>query len=168
MVRHHYRIASAISLTLALAAAAPAAARPMPDPMRPIAPSGTNLCSEVCSSGGYTATTQSADPIAERGATLPHDPRPRAEVAALAASQSGSGATSAPRHAFSGPRSEVASGGGYSNTPTTVVRMVSPNTGFDWGDAGIGAGGAVLLMLLILGGALGVSSARRNATHSAA
>jgi hypothetical protein len=168
MVRHHHRMASAISIALALAAAAPAAARFMPEPTAPSAPSGTNLCSEVCSAGGYTATTQAADPTAERGATLPHDPRPRAEVAALAARQSGSAAISAPTSAFSGPRSEVVSGGGYGSTPTSVVRMVTPSTGFDWGDAGVGAGAAVLVMLLALGGALGVSSARRNATHTAA
>jgi hypothetical protein len=62
----------------------------------------------------------------------------------------------------SGPRSEVVSGGGYGSVTAapTVVRVVDGNSGFDWGDAGIGAAGGVALALLGLGGALTVSQRR--------
>ena len=62
----------------------------------------------------------------------------------------------------SGPRSEVVSGGGYGSgtAAPTVVRVVDGNSGFDWGDAGIGAAGGVALALLGLGGALALSQRR--------
>jgi hypothetical protein len=49
-----------------------------------------------------------------------------------------------------------------------VVRVVTPKDGFDWGDAGIGAGGAVVLMTLAGGSALAVTAARRRVTHGTA
>ena len=159
MFGHQHRFIPAIALTLALAAAAPAAAMPVRDTSRAVIPSrqaaSTSPCSEVCSAGGYSASVSWLDPSAERGATLPHNPRGRSED--LAASTSG------------GPRSEVVSGGGYVNpaSPTTVVRAVAPSNGFDWGSAGIGAGGAVALMLLILATTLGATSIRRHASRTA-
>jgi hypothetical protein len=48
--------------------------------------------------------------------------------------------------------------------PTNVVTVDQPSTGFDWGDAGIGAGG--MLGLLLLG--LGISLAVVHRRHSAA
>jgi hypothetical protein len=88
-----------------------------------------------------------------------------------------------------GPRSEVVSGGGYdtvvsgggydtvvsgggydtaANQPT-LVRVISPNHAFDWGDAGIGAAGAVALSLLALGVAFVVLPRRsRRSTRSGA
>ena len=170
MVRHHHRIAPAIVLTLALAAAAPASARPAPVPAsgaaEPSVPASTNLCSEVCSAGGYSTATSVAVTSARSGATLPHDPRPRLEALAGGGSDSARGTVAS--SASSGPRSEVVSGGGYTNpsAPPTVVRVVSPATGFDWGDAGIGAGGAFALMMLLVGGILSATAVRRRATRS--
>jgi hypothetical protein len=144
MVRHHHRIAPAIALALALAAAAPAAARPEPNPPPVTAhasgPASTNLCSEVCGAGGYTAAT-----------------RPAGTVSSTIASGSG-------------PRSEVVAGGGYSNPGghATVVRVVNSGSGFDWGDAGVGAGGAVAITTLLVGGILGATSLRRRATRGTA
>ena len=146
MVRHHHRIVPAIALTLALAAAAPASARlelnPPPGAGEPSTAASTNLCSEVCGASGYTAATQLAVASAERGAS------------------SGS----------NGPRSEVVSGGGYSNPSgfPTVVRVVAPTGGFDWGDAGIGAGGAFAMMMLLIGGVLGATNVRRRTARSTA
>jgi hypothetical protein len=66
----------------------------------------------------------------------------------------------------SGPRSEVVSGGGYgSGTAAPVVRVTSPSTGFDWGDAGIGAAGGIALSMIGLGGALAVSQNRGRRTR---
>ncbi len=112
-----------------------------------------------------------------------HDRIARAAALALALTAiAASPASATPPPASTGPCSEVCSGGGYSpgasrqtSTPTstgpgsdvsstngydfarvppTVVRIVSGDSGFDWGDAGIGAGAALGLMLAATGGAL--------------
>ena len=44
--------------------------------------------------------------------------------------------------------------------PQAVVRISSPDGGFDWGDAGIGAAGGFALAMIGLGGALIVSQRR--------
>ena len=60
------------------------------------------------------------------------------------------------------PRSEVVSGHGY-GSPVQMVRVPSqPDGGFDWGDAGIGAGAAFAVTMIGLGGALVLSSRRRR------
>ena len=54
------------------------------------------------------------------------------------------------------------------SSPTQLhVVHVESNPGFDWGDAGIGAGAAFALTMIGLGGALVVSSRRRQG-HPAA
>jgi hypothetical protein len=172
MVRHHHRLAPAVALTLALAAAAPASARlelnPPASSAAPSTPASTNLCSEVCGASGYTAATQPPGASAGRGAALPHDPRPRAQ--ALAGAATGSGSSTTASSGFSGPRSEVVSAGGYSNpsAPQTVVRVSAPSGGFDWGDAAIGAGGAVALTMLLIGGVLRTTNIRHRGTGSSA
>jgi hypothetical protein len=50
-------------------------------------------------------------------------------------------------------------------TRQAVVRIQAPPTGFDWGDAGIGAAGGVALALLGLGGALAISQRRPRRSH---
>ena len=70
-----------------------------------------------------------------------------------------------------GPRSEVASGGGYGSVsiPPVVVRVTAPSSGFDWGDAGIGAAGGIAISLLTGAGALALSHRRgRRAAGSPA
>ena len=54
--------------------------------------------------------------------------------------------------------------GTFSTPDVTVVKVVDPppTTGFDWGDAGIGAGGLLGLILVALGGTLVVSHRRRR------
>jgi hypothetical protein len=66
--------------------------------------------------------------------------------------------------------SEVCSAGGYGNpgAPSKVVRVVAPSSGFHWGDAGIGAGGAFALTMLALGGVLAATNTRRRASRSSA
>jgi hypothetical protein len=49
--------------------------------------------------------------------------------------------------------------------PATIVRLTAHN-GFDWGDAGLGAAGAVALAAVGLGGVLAVS--QRHDRHPAA
>jgi hypothetical protein len=54
--------------------------------------------------------------------------------------------------------------GTFSAPDVTVVKLVDPppTTGFDWGDAGIGAGGLLGLILVGLGGTLVVSYRRHS------
>jgi hypothetical protein len=51
---------------------------------------------------------------------------------------------------------------GYSspNAPTTIVRVLVPGGGFDWGDAGIGAAGGLAVSLLGIGSVMVVSQRR--------
>jgi hypothetical protein len=58
-------------------------------------------------------------------------------------------------------RPSVTSQTGLPATPPTVVRVVAGNGGFDWGDAGIGAGGGFALSMIVVGGAL-VATQRRS------
>jgi hypothetical protein len=50
---------------------------------------------------------------------------------------------------------------------TPIVRVIAPQNGFDWGDAGIGAAGGLALSMLGVGGALVISSQRRTRRPSA-
>ena len=52
------------------------------------------------------------------------------------------------------------------SVPQAVVRIQAPPSGFDWGDAGIGAAGGLALAAIGVGGALVVSQrrGRRGAT----
>jgi hypothetical protein len=164
MVRHHRRIAPAIGLALALVVSAPAFAMPQHDPATSSTPASgaasTQLCSEVCSASGYAAP--------RTGAALPHDPRARS--VALAGPRGTVPRVPIASSASGGPRTEVVSGAGYSSPAahTTVVRVSAPNNGFDWGDAGIGAGGTLALIALIAGGGFAVVSTRRRTSRSAA
>ena len=57
--------------------------------------------------------------------------------------------------------------GTFSAPDVTIVKVVDPapvSTGFDWGDAGIGAGGLLGLVLVSLGGMLAVSHRRHGRT----
>lgn len=57
--------------------------------------------------------------------------------------------------------------GTHSSPDVTVVRVADPapvSTGFDWGDAGIGAGGLLALALIALGGILAVTHRRHGRT----
>ena len=167
MFRHQHHIIPAVALAVALSAAVPASARlelsPVPSSATPatgaritspwqlvnaahaqdtrVATSGP--CSEVCSGGGYGFANQAAVTAASAGAALPHDP---------------------------GPRSEVVSGGGYgtANVRPTAVRVAHSSDGFDWGDAGIGAGGALALTMLTAGGVLATTNTRRRVRRGSA
>jgi hypothetical protein len=130
MTRHH-RAASVIALTLALGASAVSGAiasagppaYPMTNPAHSMLAAGTGPCSGSCS-GGYASAGQAVAAAGKSGATLPHDPRPRSV-------------------ALAGTRS----------VPRAAVRVVAPTRGFDWTDAGIGAGATLLLCALGLIGA---------------
>ena len=49
--------------------------------------------------------------------------------------------------------------------PQAIVRVQVPQSGFDWGDAGIGAAGGLALAMLGLGGGLVISHQRPRRTR---
>jgi hypothetical protein len=51
--------------------------------------------------------------------------------------------------------------------PTQVVEIAQPSTGFDWGDAGIGAAGLLALLSIGTGLTMGVAQSRRRRGSSA-
>ncbi len=58
-----------------------------------------------------------------------------------------------------GPASLPASSSTEASTPASQVEVVrAPSSGFDWGDAGIGAGAVFALTMIGIGGALVVSN----------
>ena len=57
------------------------------------------------------------------------------------------------------------SGASYTIPQTPVVRITSPASGFDWGDAGIGAAGGLAVAMLGLGGGLVISHQRPRRTR---
>ena len=140
-----------------LAVGVPAAATAQ-QPDKPGRPATASPCSEVCSGGGYASGTSTTTPRAHGlPMTLP-----------------GAGAP--------GPCSEVCSGGGYGlggppprtpggssagNTARTQPqgRVVTGSAGFDWGDAGIGAGAMLAVIVLGLGGALTLTHRRNHRIH---
>jgi hypothetical protein len=54
------------------------------------------------------------------------------------------------------------------NPATTIVRVLAPSHGFDWGDAGIGAAAGIALAFLGLGGALLILQRRARHTRASA
>ncbi len=155
MIRQHHLIRATIALAAALTASLAPAAWADPEPLATaeatiaansqsntaVRPNpdeqtvtGTTAnpgpCSEVCSggAGSYRSASQRSSTPNGSGATLPHDSRPR----------------------------WAAAPGLYStgNIPPTVIRAVTDDGGFHWGDAGIGAGGMLALTLIGLGGAV--------------
>jgi hypothetical protein len=50
--------------------------------------------------------------------------------------------------------------------PTPIVRVITtPSSGFDWGDAGIGAAGGLAIAMLGVGGTLVLSQRRARHAH---
>lgn len=127
----HFGLTVALTLALAAISAAPAAA--LPDPgfqgplVQPNHQSAPSVCSEVCSSGGYT-------------------PAPAAKTSSIAVS-----------HARRVPPTVISTPLVAAPAPARVV----PHTGgFNWGDAAIGAGG--MITILVLTGGVLMTSMRRS------
>jgi hypothetical protein len=169
-----HRIGTSLALALALAAsAAPASARPfdlnangsevpagsasMQAASQPTQPTGVPPILLAAKRSQQAALQQAHDQ--ERLAYLAHH-QPRGAPYSSAEMNAYATPTGVPS---TGPRSEVVSGGGYGpiNTPATVVRVLVHGGGFHWGDAGIGAAGALGLALVSLGGAFAISQQRQ-------
>ena len=102
------------------------------------------------------------------GANLAHNPT--AGSVAHAGAGYGYGSTPGPRAPARTIHARRSCPAQATATPTcaAVVRVDAPGDGFDWGDASIGAGGALALMTLGIGGALGANNIRRRTTRTPA
>lgn len=169
-----HRISTGVALALALAAtAAPASARPFDiNSNGSYVPAGSASLQAPSQPKGVPPILP-APPASQRAAIQHAEQQER--LAYLAHHQSNNATYSSAEmnaHAdatpigvsSAGPRSKVVSGGGYgpTNTPATVVRVIAPGGGFDWGDAGIGAAGGLSLAFVGVGCALGISQQRRT------
>ncbi|MGZ4231869.1 MAG: hypothetical protein ACXVVQ_10625 [Solirubrobacteraceae bacterium] len=142
-----HRTTTTALLILSLAAAGAPAASAMPAGAEPVGPA------KPAPAAVYSRQDKSTIPATAHS------------TAAGTAANDGSPSTPT----TSGPRSEVVSGGGYGSGAPTIVRVVDGNSGFDWADAAIGAAGGIVLSMLGLGGAHGVSQYRtRRTRHTAA
>ena len=133
---YHHRTAT-IALALALAAGVPAGAAAQ----QPGSPAPASPCSEVCSGGGYAAAG---------------NPAPCSEVCSGGGYGSVSQPSRTPDHSSTSNTARI---------PPTAVRVVTPSAGFHWGDAGIGAGGMLALIVIGLGGALTLTHRRNHRIH---
>jgi hypothetical protein len=70
----------------------------------------------------------------------------------------------APATATAKPVGPDRSGASFTIPQTPVVRVITPASGFDWGDAGIGAAGGLALAMLGVGGGLVISHHRPGRT----
>lgn len=57
---------------------------------------------------------------------------------------------------------DAATAANKASVPQAVVRVHTPQSGFDWGDAGLGAAGGLVISLLVLGGGFLVTQRRRT------
>ena len=115
-------------------------------------------------------TTTAAVILALAGTGVPAASARPADDPAIAAKR-------APASVYSRPNKSLTPvttpyGGRTSTTasaPPAVVRIQTPQSGFDWGDAGIGAAGGIALAMLGLAGAVVISHHRpRRSRHTAA
>ena len=65
-----------------------------------------------------------------------------------------------PGHRHRQPVGPDPAGASFTIPQTPVVRITTPASGFDWGDAGIGAAGGLALAILGVGGGLVISHQR--------
>jgi hypothetical protein len=125
MYRHHRHSGTAVALVVALAAAPSAASA---RPFQPIAPPPSS----------HTQTPSAVNPHSHEAAN-PADRAIQAQAARVAHQL-------AKRDALAGRATPTP-------PPPLTVTVFQPN-GFDWGDAGIGAGATLALTLILLGSTL--------------
>jgi hypothetical protein len=154
---HRMTTTAALILTLAGVAAPAATARPVDDPATPVSRTPASVYSrpdKTLIPVGPPATSGAAVGRAALLRSLAQQKRQR--VAALSAYREGQLAT-----AFD----IAATAANEASAPQAVARVHAPQTGFDWGDAGIGAAGGLALAMLGVGGGLVISRQRPRRTR---
>jgi hypothetical protein len=153
----HHRTA-AIILALGLAVGVPAAAAAQ-QPAKPGSPASASPCSEVCSGGGYgSGNSNTTQPTYSLPIILNNvgNPAPCSEVC----SGGGYGLVSQPSRT-----ADDSSAYRTARIPPKAARAVTTSAGFHWGDAGIGAGGMLALIVIGIGGALTLTHRRNQRIH---
>jgi hypothetical protein len=154
MAYHHRTATLALALALAAGVPAAAAAQQLGQPDSPAPPSP---CSEVCSGGGYTSATGTTTSPAYSSPIILGNPAPCSEVCSGGGYGPASPPSRTPDHSSAYHPAMI---------PPTAVRVVTQDAGFHWGDAGIGAGGMLALIVIGLGGALTVTRRRSHRIHN--
>ncbi|HLM88750.1 MAG TPA: hypothetical protein VK284_06945 [Streptosporangiaceae bacterium] len=151
---YHHRTA-AIALALALAAGAPAAAAAQ----QPGSPATGSPCSEVCSGGGYpSAPGTTSCPAYSLPTILNHlgNPPPCSDVCSGGGDRWVSPPSQTP---------DTCSAYHPARIPPAAVRVAAHSAAFHWGDAGIGAGAMLAVIMIGLGGPLTVTRRLSHRIH---
>jgi hypothetical protein len=139
MARHyHRRLLPAVAVILALVGVASASARPIDPPL------------SAANASSHTA------------------PSPCSEVCSGGAAVAPAAVPSVPSGATIRPDARVASAASRGVVASPTVARVATSSGFHWGDAGIGAGGALALAAFLVTGSLIVMKVRRRPAREVA
>ena len=155
---HRMTTTAALILTLAGVAAPAATARPADDPATPVSRTPASVYSRPDKSVIPVSPPAISGAAVGRAALLRSLAQQRRQrIAALSAYREGQLAA-----AFD----VAATAANKASAPQAVVRIHAPQSGFDWGDAGIGAAGGLALALLGVGGGLVISHQRPLRTRT--
>jgi hypothetical protein len=128
-----------------------------------LAPTGA-----TAAAGNATGSSPSVRPNPdEQILTAPGQPAHAGQPATRAVQPNPDEQTPIATNTRQGPIATNTRQGPIASTPAVIVRVSSAKSGFDWGDAGIGAAGGLGLSLIALAGGLAVSQRRARRTGSA-
>jgi hypothetical protein len=114
----------------------------------------------LAAAGAPTATATASTNPATTANQPPASVYSRPDKSMVSATTPATTANQAPATVYSRPDKSMIPVTTPGSAPQAVVRIQAPPSGFDWGDAGIGAAGGLALAMIGLGGALVVSQRR--------
>jgi hypothetical protein len=147
MTHQHHRIGSAIALTLALGATVAPSASADPGPL-----ARAEAAIAAQNQAGVAVRANPDEQVAGTRPNSPPSPRP-VKVVLPNPDQQAPAVTPA----------DYAS----STVPATIVRVIAPGGGFDWGDAAIGAAAGFMLTMVGLGGVTAIGRRRTRRVEPA-
>jgi hypothetical protein len=147
MARQHHRIGSAIALTLALGATLAPSAWADSAPL-----TRAEAAIAAQSQAGVAVRANPDEQVAANRSNNPPSPRP-AKVVLPNPDQQVPVVTPVD---YASPK-----------VPATIVRVIAPSGGFDWGDAAIGAAGGFMLTMVGLGGVAAIARRRTRRAEPA-
>jgi hypothetical protein len=156
-ITHRFGTGVVLALAVAAASAPGASARPADDPAITVNRAPAAVYSRPDKSLIPTSPPATSGVAVGRAApvrSLAQQQRQR--DAALSAYREGQLATASDVAATAANKASAAQ---------AIDRIQTPQSGFDWGDAGIGAAGGLALSMICLGGALAVSQNRARRTR---
>ncbi len=151
MIGQH-RTTAAVAITLALTASLAPIASADPAPLAP---------AEVAIAATHGSGPVGPNPDQQTASAATTYPGPCSEI--CSGSAGGYGSTSQPARTPNEAGATVTHG--TANPAPTVVRVVTQSGGFDWRDAGIGAGAALVLLGIGLTATRAATTSRRRHTR---